>query len=326
MEKIMSNKFIELFGDFSDEKLSEVFSQAEILNVRITMETKTVEIDAEFPCLITKKLNDKADYELARMLQVEAVKINSFMPAEIFSEEYWNSLGRYANEAIAATNGFFRDSKAKFDGEVLSVELAHGGGEILKSVGAAEYIEKLIKHKFRRNVTVSFTGETEVSLDDEKIVSQFRQAEENNLRAKGIDPEEYFAPPKEKEKKHKIIDGIPLYLETAKPVYGTRITTNPKPLNEITPDEGTCTVWGEVFDMDVKETKDHRSNIVLFNITDNTYAYSCKVFEQKENCEVLLNKVKNGVTVLIRGYISYDKFSGENIITPRAINLVERIP
>ena len=322
----MSNKFKELFGDFSDEALNEVFSEAEILNVRITMETKTVEIDVMFPCLITKKLNDKADYELARSLQVEAVKINSFMPCEIFSEEYWNSLGRYANEAIAATNGFFRDSKAGFDGNTLTVELSHGGGEILKSVGAAEYIEKLIKHKFNRNVTVEFTGETEVSLDDEKIVSQFRQAEEDNLRAKGINPEEYFAPPKEKEKKHKIIDGIPLYLETAKPVYGTRITTNPKPLNEITADEGTCTVWGEVFDLDVRETKDHRSNIILFNITDNTYAYSCKVFEQKENCEVLLNKVKDGTVVLIRGYISYDKFSGENVITPRAINLVERIP
>ena len=179
----MSNKFKELFGAFGDETLDEVFSEAEILNVRITMETKTVEIDVMFPCLITKKLNDKADYELARNLQVEAVKINSFMPPEIFSEEYWNSLGRYANEAIAPTNGFFRDSKAKFDGSTLTVELAHGGGEILKTVGAAEYIERLIKHKFSRAVSVVFTGETEVSLDDEKIVSQFRQAEENNLRA-----------------------------------------------------------------------------------------------------------------------------------------------
>ena len=33
----MSTKFKELFGDFADEALSEVFSDAEILNVRITM-------------------------------------------------------------------------------------------------------------------------------------------------------------------------------------------------------------------------------------------------------------------------------------------------
>ena len=72
----MNNKFKELFGGFADETLDEVFSDAEILNVRITMETKTVEIDVLFPCLITKKLNDKADYELARTLGVEAVKIN----------------------------------------------------------------------------------------------------------------------------------------------------------------------------------------------------------------------------------------------------------
>lgn len=320
----MSNKFKDLFGSFSDEKLDEAFSGCEIQNVRISMESKEIEIDAFFPYIITKKLTDKAEEKLTSALGVENVKLFSFMPSEAFSEEYYTSLVSYTNEAIAATNGFFRDSKARFDGNTLFIELSHGGGEILKSVGAGEYMERLVKTKFGRVISVELCGETEVSIDDEKIVSQFRKAEENNLRAKGIDPAEVYAPPK--EKKHKIVEGIPLYLDTAKPIYGNRISGNPKPLNEITPDEGSCTVWGDVFDLDVRETKDGRSNIILFNISDSTYAYSCKVFERKENCEALLSKLKDGITVLIRGYISYDKFSGENIITPRSICLVEKIP
>ncbi len=320
----MSNRFNELFGSFGDEKLDEAFSQCTIENVRISLEQKSIEIDAAFSDIVTKKLTEKAENKLAAALSVQSVKIFAFMPSECFSEEYFSSLVSYTNEAIAATNGFFRDSKPRFDGNTLFVELAHGGGEILRSVGAGEYMERLVKTKFGRIIAVDFCGETEVSIDDEKILSQFRKAEENNLRAKGIDPAEIYAPTK--EKKHKIIDGIPLYLETARPIYGNRISTNPKPLNEITADEGTCTVWGEVFELDVKETKDHRSNIVLFNITDNTYAYSCKVFEKKEDCELLLSKLTIGTTILVKGYISYDKFSGENIITPRAISLIERIP
>ena len=50
------------------------------------------------------------------------------------------------------------------------------------------------------------------------------------------------------------------------------------------------------------------------------------MFERKEHCEKLLEKLKDGVTVLLRGDITYDKYSGENVISPRAISLVDKIP
>ncbi len=319
----MSNKFYDLFGVFGDAVLDDAFAGSEIQNVKIVMDEKKIQIEIFFPYIIKKKILDSAAERLAVMLKVEKVSFEPTMPSEVFSEEYFKSLVRYTNEAIAATNGFFRDSKPRFDGTTLFVELSHGGGEILKSVGAGEYMERLVKKHFSRIIRVEFCGETEVSIDDEKVISQFKKAEEENLRAKGIDPTEVFAPPK--EKKHKIVEGVPLYLETAKPIYGNKINGAPKPLNEVVPEDGSCTVWGEVFDLDVRETKDGRSNIILFNITDNTYAYSCKIFERKENCDMLTSKLKNGEIVLIRGYISYDKFSGENVITPRSVCLIEKI-
>ena len=39
----------------------------------------------------------------------------------------------------------------------------------------------------------------------------------------------------------------------------------------------------------------------------------------------MLDKVKNGVTLLIRGDITFDKFTGENVIVPRAISSVQKI-
>lgn len=319
----MSNRFEELFGIFSDEGLHEIFQNAQVQNVRIAMEKKSIEIDAFFPVIVTYNFLQKAETTIRENLFVNSVTIFPTMPSEVFSEAYFASLVEEANLAIAATNGFFADSTAVFDGKVLSVELHHGGGDILKGVGAAEFMERLILKRFGRNVKVEFCGATELAMSDEQIESFHKKAEHENLVAKGFDPA-FVTPVKPKE--HKIVEGIPLYLETAKPIYGNKITKNPVKLIDITPEDGSCVVWGDVFAFESRETRDGRSNIITFNITDGTYSYTCKVFERKENCETILSKVKDGVTVMIRGDLAFDKFSGENVISPRSISLVDKIP
>ncbi len=318
----MSSRFEELFGAFSSEKLSEAFLDSEIKNVAIAMEKKHIEISVFFPRLVTYKITGEAESDLKTRLGVSSVSIKPTMPAECFSERYYSTLVREANAAIAATNGFFKESHCTFDGRVLSVVLSHGGASILEGVGTGEFMSRLIGERFGRKVEVQFTGTRELEITDDEIASFHKKAEEDNLRAKGIDPAEYMAP---KPKEHKIVEGIPLYLETAKPIYGQKITKNPKPLNEISVEDGSCVVWGDVFSFDSRETRDGRSYIITFNITDNTYAYTCKVFERKENCDAIMSKIKDGVTVMIRGDLAFDKFSGENVISPRAICLVEKI-
>ena len=319
----MNNRFEELFGTFQDERLHEVFQNAQIENVRISMEKKSIEIDAFFPVIVTYKILLKAEEILRDRLSVNSVTVFPKMPAEIFNEAYFSTLVDEANLAIAATNGFFADSSAVFDGKILRVELFHGGGDILKGVGAAEFMERLILKRFGRNVKVEFCGTTELTMSDEQIESFHKKAEHENLVAKGFDPA-FVTPVKPKE--HKIVEGIPLYLETAKPIYGNKITKNPVKLIDITPEDGSCVVWGDVFGFESRETRDGRSNIITFNITDGTYSYTCKVFERKENCETILAKVKDGVTVMLRGDLAFDKFSGENVISPRSISLVDKIP
>ncbi len=318
----MKNMFKELFGPFDSEELNERFAECNIENVSISMEEQIVRIEAFFPELVTDTVIGQAQQELRRRLGLREVLIKPHMPAECFSEGYCGTLVRETNAALAATNGFFEDSKGTFDGNVLYIELSHGGAGILESVGAREFMTKLIGERFGRKVDVEFTGQRELVISDEEIASFHRKAEEENLRAKGIDPAEYMAP---KPKEHKIVEGIPLYLETVKPIYGNKITKNPKPLNEISVEDGSCVVWGDVFGFESRETRDGRSNIITFNITDGTYAYTCKVFEKKEFCETIMAKVKDGVTLLIRGDLAFDKFSGENVISPRAISLVEKI-
>lgn len=318
----MNNSFEQLFGVFADETLHEAFKGCQIENVRISMEQKSIEIDAFFPLAVNYRIIESAENTLREKLIVNLVTIFPKMPSESFSQDYFSSLVYEANRAIAATNGFFTHAKPSFDGHTLSIELSHGGGDILKGVGADDFMKRLVMKRFSRDIEVLFCGQTELEINDEEIAAFHKKAEEENLIKKGIDPA--FATVS-KPKEHKIVEGIPLYLETAKPIFGNKITKNPRPLKDISPEDGSCVVWGDVFSFETRETRDGRSYIITFNITDGTYSYTCKIFDRKENCEAIVDKIKDGVTVLLRGDITFDKFTGENVISPRAISLIEKI-
>ena len=173
----MNNSFEQLFGAFSEEALHEAFKGCEIENVRIGMEKKSIEIDAFFPLVVNYKIIEGAENALREKLCVNMVTIFPKMPSELFSEDYHSSLVFEANRAIAATNGFFTHSSARFDGRTLFVELSHGGGDILKGVGADEFMKRLIKKRFDRDVEVEFCGQTELSISDEEIEAFHKKAE-----------------------------------------------------------------------------------------------------------------------------------------------------
>ena len=95
-------------------------------------------------------------------------------------------------------------------------------------------------------------------------------------------------------------------------------------MKEISPEDGEVVVWGDVFKLESKETKDGKRLILEFNITDYTYSYGVKFFDEKENLESIKSKLKDGLTVIIRGTIIYDDYKKDYIIRPRAMSTVQK--
>ena len=321
----MSCEFSALFGSIPDEAIAaRLPAETQVERVQILKESRTMRLMLSFPRLVKGADVQDVAAALQRALTLSSVVIDVKMPPESFSEAYFSTLVQEVNRSVAASNGFFKDAVCALRGNDFVVTLQHGGAQVLQDCACDKEMEKLVMQRFARPIRVYFEGH-EPEVTDAEVVDMVRTAEDDNLRSKGVDPREARAL-QEKPRAHRVVAGIPLYLETAKPIYGNKITKDPTPLAQISAEDGSCVVWGTVFRFDSRETRDKRSTIITFNLSDNTYAYSCKVFERKENCEQLLSKLKNGVTVLIRGDVTYDKFSGENVIAPRAISLVDRIP
>lgn len=290
-----------------------------------------MEFDVSADCLVKGSYVEGAEKIIAQKLSLDKAVINMHMPSESFSEEYFGTIVNETKKSIAASNGFFKDSTASFDGRTLKIHLAHGGLEVLKTCECDSFIANLVLRRFKRQIDVVFCGE-EVTPEDERVISMIKQAEADIPQSVVKDIQKKAASHlgsesgSSKPKKHEVIEGVPVYFETAKPIYGNKVSKSPTPIAEISPEDGSCTVWGDVFSLETRETRDGRSVIITFNITDGTYSYSCKIFEKKLNCEAVLDKLKNGVTVLIKGDITFDKWSGENVIVPRGLATVEKIP
>lgn len=222
------------------------------------------------------------------------------------------------NNVVA--NGYFNSAEYSLSNGELTVDLKKGGKDILLNAGCDKEIERIIRSVFGYECKVCFRQE---NFDTQTALAGMQEkADEEMRRAHNIPAPKEAASPGE-PKPHVIKEGIPLYLETQKPIYGNLIRTNNiMKLADVNIESGAVTVWGEVFGLDVRTTRDGKNNIILFNITDKTYSYSVKIFETCERAKSFLGCIKDGITVIVYGRVTYDKFSGENIISATSVNTV----
>ncbi|MBR5991365.1 MAG: hypothetical protein IK036_01270, partial [Clostridia bacterium] len=160
--------------------------------------------------------------------------------------------------------------------------------------------------------------------DNDDLMDKLREMQEE-ADARSIEEKQRQAREIEDSKPHHIEPGIPLYLDTAKIIYGQKIGKMPKKISDVRYDDGRVAVWGDVFGLEIKDTRDGRKKIINFDIKDDTGAYPVKIFQPASEVKGLLKKLENGITVIILGDVIYDSYKKENVLEPKAIAKVTKI-
>ncbi len=125
-----------------------------------------------------------------------------------------------------------------------------------------------------------------------------------------------------KSDEERMFGDLPILKKKARVVFGNSVRNRPMPIADVRPEDGTAVVWGEVFSFESKVTKDGRSNIITFHLTDYTGSYTVKIFEQREYCEEVVKKIKDKSHVLLKGRIAFDSYLKDYCINPTSIMLV----
>lgn len=245
--------------------------------------------------------------------KLRRVSVRPRFPAEVFDPKLLDSFAAALKENDASLNGSLRGAQAVFHEGKLTVTLAHGGYELLTARGTAEKLAGLIGEWFGIECTVEFAGKLTVKEGDGSLLEQVHHQEEKLQREAVVREIEAYEESMAREtakRKIEIREGdslLPQIIpETARPLLGQVPKGRPVPLSSLTLDLGTAIVWGEIFDIESKETRDKSKKIYSIDITDYSGSTTLKVIQDLSQCKELDN-LKKGRSILVRGSLEYDK-------------------
>ncbi len=332
-------RFEDIFGKYIEKKCdSQALRQSDVAGLQIATEDNAVRITLSSAALISHAAIAEAQRSIAMGLLARVVEIKVHYPAELLGEEAFLLIIDYLKAANVPVNGFFRRAVITYENERFTVKLPEGIAAFLEPLALPGKIAAQADELFGVRPQVSFIPVPDYELKPaEEPAPVVEEAPEVPPPPEEAPPwEEAPIPPAETEsapaakapakprapKKEKA--NIPYDETTKKPVGNYRpIKGAPVPIGTLGLDSGSAVIWGDIFSVDCRDTRDKNHFIMSIAITDYTGSINLKIFDEL-SLKPKLGDLKPGMTVLVQGDISYDKYDRDMVMRPRHINTVKK--
>lgn len=332
-------RFEDVFGKYIEKKSdSQALRQSDVAGLQIATEDNAVRITLSSATLISHAAIAEAQRSIAMGLLARVVEIKVHYPAELLGEEAFLLIIDYLKAANVPVNGFFRRAVITYENERFTVKLPEGIAAFLEPLALPGKIAAQADELFGVRPQVSFIPVPDYELKPaEEPAPVVEEAPEVPPPPEEAPPwEEAPIPPAETEsapaakapakprapKKEKA--NIPYDEATKKPVGNYRaIKGTPVPIGTLGLDSGSAVIWGDIFSVDCRDTRDKNHFIMSVSITDYTGSINLKIFDEL-SLKPKLGDLKPGMTVLVQGDISYDKYDRDMVMRPRHINTVKK--
>lgn len=303
--------FYELFGVWAGRlsKYDRALKGANVLTVVSDSENGKLTVTISFPILMSEDTLGAISEIIAQELKIKSVEIKPVFSSEMFSEKYNSELIKLIKKNVIVANGFVDNCGFHYEDGALTIELAGGGRDILLGAHCDLFVSEIIKERFGVNLKMSITQQLE---DTSSLLETMqKQIDEQMAVSKTPQPVTVSASVKE--------EGCPYYTDSVVPIFGSKIKGIPMKMRDITSEDDRVVVCGRVFGFESRLTKNGDKYIISFNLTDNTDSYSVVLIKEKEHCEYLLEKLKDGITIAVSGTMTIDRYRNESVINPRNI-------
>lgn len=273
-------------------------------------------------------------------LKLNSVHIKPHFPDGSFTPDYYPELVKELKRRNTSLNGSLNDSTAVIsdDGNTLTVMLCHGGATILKAKGFDRNLQGIILEEFNQSFNVSFDGVLSIDAESQEYIQKQSIVEEKKRREAIIafdDAEQELKEASSRKKSREVVKTVeirqddylyPAVIEgSAKPLYGNTFSTkNITPITNLASDSGRVVIWGDVFEVENKTTKDGRKSIISIKITDYTGSMIVKVFDEIKAAKPAAD-IGKGSTIVCRGEVEYDRYINEIVLRARSIGTIKKV-
>lgn len=329
----------EVFDSQFGIKLPQQISQGELTQLNINKQARLITLAVKFNGLVERNTLFDTEKLITKTLAYHTV-IKPHFPTELFSADYFPQLYAAVRRDIPSINGTLNNAEVRFENNTLTINLLNGGKTLLDSKGFDKALIKLVSEEFNLYISVNYTGTFEVEENSEEYKAAIQDAQEKinreNLQKAAEFYQEEVETAEKREEKHaenttveiEVREGkfaTPQIIQSSiRPLYGRSIRGKMIPISSISGDSGRIVVWGDVFDIEKKVTKSGDKNIFTIDITDYTGSTTAKVFNSIKESAVIDN-IKKGDTIVVQGYVEYDKYAGELVVNARSIGTAQKV-
>lgn len=310
--------FYDLFKDLRQAlaPYDRALENAEIISCTPDLQASTLTSEVRFNILLKEETLDTIAKIIADKYQLESAVIEPRFNKRLLSNKYDSQLVEILKRRIVVANGYLNGCEFCYgeDFSTLEVKLAGGGREVLCQNNCEKILESVISERFGVELKVSISQPAQT---EKPSLEEIQQQIDREIQTREIKKTEVTA--------SVIEEGIPYYTDSLRVIYGNKVKGKPVDMVNILPDDDRVTVWGKIFSVDAKPTKNGDNYRIIFKLTDYTSSQTCSIFEKSVYVGELLDKLTVGVYVLLSGSRDYDSFRGEMVIRPRSICLVTPI-
>ncbi|WRS26201.1 PolC-type DNA polymerase III [Oscillospiraceae bacterium MB08-C2-2] len=321
-----------LIADYLERPLSPALADAEILHIALDRDKAILSVQIKPGSLVSKTELSHIASVLGDKLSLTGCTLIPRYAPQLFQASYFQDLIDAVRKKGVPVNGFFDGAAASFADDTLTIQLAGAGADFLEGLNCPKLLEQAIKEEFSRAVAVVFVAGQQSEEEDFTQVREAEIAQTARMQMATTRSEKAAADAKGGGEKKAApvsvvtfdVDKLPLDPDFMQIIKGKAIRTTPLPLNEVTAESGTVAVWGEVFSVDKRVTRDGSKAIYSMNFTDYTSSNTLKIFEEVAKCEPL-DSLSPGAVIAARGEASYDKYDREVNIRVNDLALLKKL-
>ncbi len=324
--------FVDVFGEYLGEQLPLELAGGEVCAVHIGKSRRELSVQVELDSLISRSSIFQTQRRLCKALELQEISIHPRYPAQLLSSEYLPEIIALLGNNGVPVNGFFNGCKCDLLGDTLRIYLSHGGQAFLEEIHCARKIAQVTREEFGREITVAFDGVVEIDTESELYQKTMEAARPAPIVYTPATP----ASPKTKEAAASGISAptrlsfdahnLPFEPNSMVVLYGNPPRGSLSEMASVNIESGSVTIWGDVFKLDRRTSRDEKTLILSVFFTDYTSSYCAKIIGRMDKKMKGLDELENGCTVVMHGVIEFDRFDHENVMRPDSIAMVKKLP
>ena len=293
--------FLHMFPDYTPpERLLDTLCKAVLVYADVSAAARKIDVQIYSAVYISRAELNIAEREIAALYRLNELTLTCQFPETELTKMGADEIRDLFVSQNSLARGVLAGAQYGWEGEKLTISLQANGKDILEK--ELPGVRSAIAQRF--GITPEIAVETGAVLEGKELMdamAKMRSEMLTDIPAPVFRDKEKPAP----EKKEAIF---------GRPFKGDSV-----PMDTLELDMGSVIVEGKVFAIDHRELKKRNAWVISFDMTDNHGSVRINRFMESEEAKPILEGVKAGKVLRVRGRLEINRFDGEMVMRPDAI-------